>query len=106
MSLTRPNARLLSRQFLSKNQFRTYAAPGEGSIPPSKKRYVPTSGTYPLGFKAGSAHVGVKPSNTRFDDGAPVASETPCSGAALFTTNKFQAAPVTVAREVLKERQR
>jgi glutamate N-acetyltransferase/amino-acid N-acetyltransferase len=104
MSLARPHARLLSRLSLTKSQLRTYAAPGDGTIPPAKKKYVPTSGTYPLGFSAGSAHVGVKPSNTRFDDLALVASETPCSGAAVFTTNKFQAAPVTVSREILKKR--
>ncbi|OCK84003.1 Arginine biosynthesis bifunctional protein ArgJ 1 beta chain [Lepidopterella palustris CBS 459.81] len=83
---------------------RRYAAPGEGSIPPSKKKYVPTSGTYPLGFLASSTHVGVKPSNTCFNDLALIASTTPCSGAAVFTRNKFQAAPVTVSREMLKRR--
>jgi glutamate N-acetyltransferase / amino-acid N-acetyltransferase len=85
-------------------QIRRYAAPGEGSIPPSKKKYVPTSGSYPLGFLAASAHVGVKASNTRFDDLALVASETPCAGAAVFTKNKFQAAPVTVTRDMLARR--
>jgi glutamate N-acetyltransferase/amino-acid N-acetyltransferase len=105
MSLTRINPRFLARKnliFLS--QVRNYAAPGEGTIPPAKKKYVPTSGTYPLGFKAGSAHVGVKASNTRFDDLALIASDTPCAGAAVFTTNKFQAAPVTVSRDMLKKR--
>jgi glutamate N-acetyltransferase/amino-acid N-acetyltransferase len=85
-------------------QIRRYAAPGEGIVPPSKKKYVPTNGTYPLGFVVSSAHVGVKASNTRFDDLALVASETPCSGAAVFTKNKFQAAPVTVTRDMLKRR--
>lgn len=85
-------------------QIRRYAAPGEGSIPSSKKKYVPTSGSYPLGFLAASAHVGVKASNTRFDDLALVASETPCAGAAVFTKNKFQAAPVTVTRDMLARR--
>ncbi|KAF2715375.1 Arginine biosynthesis bifunctional protein ArgJ beta chain [Pleomassaria siparia CBS 279.74] len=103
MTLTRPNIRLLAR-LAPRCQFRAYSAPGESSIPPSKKKYIPTSGTYPLGFKAGSAHVGVKASNTRFDDLALIASETPCAGAAVFTTNKFQAAPVTVSREMLKNR--
>ncbi|KAF2114744.1 Arginine biosynthesis bifunctional protein ArgJ beta chain [Lophiotrema nucula] len=102
MSLARPHARFLSRRAM--NQIRTYAAPGEGAVPPSKKKYVPTAGTYPLGFKAGSAHVGVKASNTRFDDLALIASDSPCAGAAVFTTNKFQAAPVTVSRDMLKRR--
>ncbi|KAF2275268.1 arginine biosynthesis protein ArgJ [Westerdykella ornata] len=105
MSLARPGPRALSRRLiLSKQQFRNYAAPGEGSIPASKRKYVPTSGTYPLGFKVGTAHVGVKPSNTRFDDLALIAAEDPCSAAAVFTTNKFQAAPVTVSSEILKRR--
>ena len=86
------------------SQARQYSAPGEGSIPPSKQKYVPTSGTYPKGFLASSAHVGVKPSNTKFDDLALIASETPCSGAAVFTKNKFQAAPVTVSRSMLEKR--
>lgn len=85
-------------------QVRHYSAPAEASIPPSKQKYVPTSGTYPKGFLAASAHVGVKPSNTRFDDLALVASETPCAAAAVFTKNKFQAAPVTVSRGMLKKR--
>ncbi|KAL2355747.1 arginine biosynthesis protein ArgJ [Cryomyces antarcticus] len=94
------------RRFISvaNTQIRRYSAPGEGSIPPAKQKYVPTSGTYPKGFLAASAHAGVKPSNTKFDDLALIASETPCSGAAVFTKNKFQAAPVTVTRDMLKRR--
>jgi glutamate N-acetyltransferase/amino-acid N-acetyltransferase len=105
MSLTRPNPRLLARtNRLFTSQVRNYAAPGDGVIPAAKKKYIPTSGTYPLGFRTGSAHVGVKASNTRFDDLAIIASDTPCAGAAVFTTNKFQAAPVTVSRDMLKSR--
>ncbi|KAF2012425.1 Arginine biosynthesis bifunctional protein ArgJ beta chain [Aaosphaeria arxii CBS 175.79] len=110
MTLARANPSVLSRISPStrfartRPQIRTYAAPGEGAIPAAKRKYVPTTGTYPLGFRAGSAHVGVKPSNTRFDDLALIASDQPCSAAAVFTTNKFQAAPVTVSREILKKR--
>jgi glutamate N-acetyltransferase/amino-acid N-acetyltransferase len=86
------------------SQARLYSAPGEGSIPPSKAKYVPTSGTYPIGFSAGATHVGVKPSNTRFDDLALIVSDRPCSAAATFTTNRFQAAPVQVSREMLLAR--
>ena len=49
--------------------------------------------------------MGIKASNTRYDDLALIASETPCSAAAVFTQNKFQAAPVTVSRGVLEKRQ-
>ena len=87
-----------------RQQRRHYSIPGDGIIPSDKRQYVPSSGTYPRGFLASSAHVGVKPSNTKFDDLAVIASEKPCSSAAVFTKNKFQAAPVTVSREVLKRR--
>jgi glutamate N-acetyltransferase/amino-acid N-acetyltransferase len=86
-------------------QVRHYAAPGEGGIPALKAKYVPSSGTYPKGFLASSTHVGVKASNTKNDDLTLVASEIPCAGAAIFTKNKFQAAPVTVTRDMLKRRQ-
>ena len=104
MALARPGSSWLARTRAFTGQVRAYSAPGDGNIPAAKKKYVPTSGTYPLGFKAGSAHVGVKASNTRFDDLALIASDTPCAAAAVFTTNKFQAAPVTVSRDILKKR--
>ena len=95
---------LLTRFTRPWNQIRHYSAPIDGSIPTAKQKYVPTSGTYPQGFLASGTHVGVKPTNTRFPDLALIASETPCSGAAVFTTNKFQAAPVVVSKEMLQRR--
>jgi len=85
-------------------QSRKYSAPVDGSIPTAKQKYVPTTGTYPKGFFVSGTHVGVKASNTRFPDLALIASESPCSAAAVFTQNTFQAAPVTVSKEVLKRR--
>ncbi|KAF3396313.1 Arginine biosynthesis bifunctional protein ArgJ [Penicillium rolfsii] len=87
-----------------KGQVRCYSAPLDMAIPASKQRYIPTSGTYPKGFNVSGTHVGVKASNTRFPDLALIASDTPCSAAAVFTTNKFQAAPVQVSRQTLKSR--
>ncbi|KAJ5573891.1 uncharacterized protein N7459_008318 [Penicillium hispanicum] len=87
-----------------KGQVRCYSAPLDMAIPASKQRYIPTSGTYPQGFQVSGTHVGVKASNTRFPDLALIASETPCSAAAVFTTNKFQAAPVQVSRKTLQTR--
>ncbi|KAI4289949.1 MAG: hypothetical protein L6R35_000774 [Caloplaca aegaea] len=87
-----------------KQQNRLYSAPAPGSVPLSKQKYIPTTGTYPKGFLASGIHVGVKPSNTQFPDLALLASLTPCSGAAVFTQNKFQAAPVTISRRVLDRR--
>ena len=82
---------------------RFYSAP-VGSIPASKKKYVPTKGTYPIGFQATGVVVGVKPGNTAKPDLAFVASDRPCTAAAVFTKNKFQAAPVTFSRSLLQNK--
>ena len=87
-----------------RGQIRAYSAPPDFFIPESKLKYVPTSGTYPKGFKVSGTHVGVKASKTSFPDLAFIASEKYCSGAAVFTTNKFQAAPVRVSRSMLEAR--
>ena len=86
----------------SLTQTRSYSAP-TSSIPQSKLKYVPTSGTYPQGFTVSGTHVGVKASNTSKPDIAFIASDPPANAAAVFTTNKFQAAPVQVSRSVLEE---
>ena len=83
---------------------RRYSAPLNGTIPAAKQKYVPMSGTYPKGFLVSGTHVGVKPTNKITPDLAFLASETPCAAAAVFTKNKFQAAPVTVSRNMLKRR--
>ncbi|KAK3952801.1 DNA replication factor C-like protein [Pseudoneurospora amorphoporcata] len=89
---------------LQKVQSRSYSAPVSGSIPAAKKKYVPTSGTYPLGFSASGINVGVKPKNTTKPDVCLVASDRPCAAAAVFTKNKFQAAPVTFSRSLLQKK--
>ncbi|OAG34147.1 hypothetical protein AYO21_11705 [Fonsecaea monophora] len=83
---------------------RHYSAPVDASIPASKVKYVPTSGTYPKGFRVSGTHVGVKPANKSHPDLALIASDRPAYGAAVFTTNKFQAAPVQVSKAVLEKR--
>ncbi|RDW74365.1 bifunctional ornithine acetyltransferase/N-acetylglutamate synthase [Aspergillus mulundensis] len=88
-----------------KGQVRCYSAPVDVAIPASKRKYIPTSGTYPKGFSVSGTHVGVKASNTKFPDLALISSETPCSAAAVFTTNKFQAAPVQVSKKILNATQ-
>ncbi|KAL4890376.1 arginine biosynthesis bifunctional protein ArgJ, mitochondrial [Aspergillus ambiguus] len=88
-----------------KGQVRNYSAPVDMAIPASKRKFIPSSGSYPKGFLVSGTHVGVKASNTKFPDLALISSETPCSAAAVFTTNKFQAAPVQVSRDILKSRQ-
>ena len=82
---------------------RWYSAPVSGSIPAAKKKYVPTEGTYPKGFRVSGTIVGVKPNNTTKPDLAFITSDVPCSAAAVFTKNKFQAAPVTFSRALLQK---
>ena len=83
---------------------RCYSAPVTNSIPAAKKKYVPSSGTYPQGFHASGTVVGVKPGNTTKPDLALLSSHLPCSAAAVFTKNKFQAAPVTFSRDLLQKK--
>ncbi|PMD14808.1 Arginine biosynthesis bifunctional protein ArgJ 1 beta chain [Hyaloscypha hepaticicola] len=97
--LIRPSA-----SYASLSGVRHYSPPPENTIPAAKQKYVPTNGTYPKGFLVSGTHVGVKPTNKSTPDLAFLASETPCAAAAVFTKNKFQAAPVTVSREMLKRR--
>ncbi|KAL8803600.1 MAG: hypothetical protein Q9182_003105 [Xanthomendoza sp. 2 TL-2023] len=96
-------ARLVTAKELFRpiEHIRPYSAPVSGAIPASKQKYVPTSGTYPKGFLATGIHVGVKPANTHTPDLALLVSEVPCPAAAVFTKNKFQAAPVIISRQVL-----
>jgi glutamate N-acetyltransferase/amino-acid N-acetyltransferase len=78
-----------------------YTSPLGIKLSPSRQRLIPTSGTYPQGFRAGGALVGVKPSNKTRPDLALLASDRPCAAAAVFTKNKFQAAPVVFSRDLL-----
>ncbi|CAK7223952.1 Arginine biosynthesis bifunctional protein ArgJ, mitochondrial [Sporothrix curviconia] len=82
---------------------RSYSAPVGNAIPAAKKKYVPSRGTYPQGFSAGGVVVGVKPNNTTKPDLAMIVSDVPCAAAAVFTKNRFQAAPVTFSRELLRK---
>lgn len=87
-----------------RQQIRSYSAPIDSSIPGNKLKFVPTSGTYPKGFRVSGTHVGVKPANTRNADLAFIVSDKPAFSAAVFTTNRFQAAPVQISRKVLENR--
>jgi glutamate N-acetyltransferase/amino-acid N-acetyltransferase len=95
---------LQSWRTLPRSFVRHYSAPVDSSIPASKVKYVPTSGTYPKGFKVSGTHVGVKPANKSHPDLAFIVSDRPAHAAAVFTKNKFQAAPVQVSRAVLAQR--
>ncbi|KAI7905088.1 ArgJ family protein [Cokeromyces recurvatus] len=66
-----------------------------------KQSFIPQSGVYPVGFRASGVSANIKKNKNK--DIALVISNLPCSGAAVFTTNKFQAAPVLVSKETLAE---
>ncbi|PLB34084.1 bifunctional ornithine acetyltransferase/N-acetylglutamate synthase [Aspergillus candidus] len=89
---------------MAKGQVRHYSAPLDMAVPAAKQKFIPSSGSYPKGFLVSGTHVGVKASNTKYPDLALISSETPCSAAAVFTTNKFQAAPVQVSKDILATR--
>lgn len=63
----------------------SYSVVAEGSI------------TTPKGFTAGGLHCGLK-KTTRHDLGA-IVCEVPAAAAGVYTTNRFQAAPLQVTRE-------
>jgi len=75
---------------------------GNSPIPDKKKRFVPTSGTYPKGFLVGSTHIGIKPASKSQPDLILVASEEPSCGAAVLTKNEFPAASVIVTRDIVQ----
>jgi glutamate N-acetyltransferase/amino-acid N-acetyltransferase len=53
--------------------------------------------TAPVGFRAASAAAGIRYQGR--DDVALIAADGPCAAAAVFTSNRAQAAPVLVSRE-------
>ena len=55
----------------------------------------------PKGFKAAGVHCGVRKNKDK-KDLSIIASETICTAAAVYTTNKVYGAPITVTREHLK----
>lgn len=56
--------------------------------------------TSPKGFKAAGIACGLKKSGKK--DLAVIYSEVPCSAAAVFTTNKFKAAPIIVSQKQVR----
>ncbi len=57
--------------------------------------------TAPRGFLAGGAYAGIKSHGPGTKDLGLLVSTSPCTAAALFTTNKVCAAPVVVSRETI-----
>lgn len=81
----------------------TFDIYGNSPIPANKQKFVPSSGTYPKGFRVGSIHVGIKPASKSQPDLVLVASEKPSNAAAVFTKNEFAAPSITVSREIIKK---
>lgn len=57
---------------------------------------------YARGFTAGAGRAGIKESSPK-DDTAVIYSSIPCNAAAVYTTNKVQAAPLKINQEHLKD---
>jgi len=58
--------------------------------------------TSPEGFSAGATYTGIKTEAGRQPDLGILLSDVPCTAAALFTTSRFQAAPVVLSRDRIK----
>ncbi|MBX5493824.1 MAG: bifunctional glutamate N-acetyltransferase/amino-acid acetyltransferase ArgJ [Bryobacteraceae bacterium] len=56
--------------------------------------------TFPLGYRYSSVYAGIR--KVRRDDLALIVSDEPAAAAAIFTTNRVQAAPVRLSRKHLK----
>lgn len=98
--VVQPSAMLSSS---SAAAYSTKAPPSWSSLPLSKQKLIPSSGTYPKGFLVSGISSKVKKSGAK--DLALITSQLdlPCSAAAVFTRNVFQAAPVVVSRERLAD---
>lgn len=67
-------------------------------------RFVPKSGVYPKGFAVGGIHCGVKKNPESLDLALlHNVSGNNAVASAVFTTNKFKAAPVQVSSRIVKE---
>lgn len=66
-------------------------------------RFVPTSGVYPKGFVVGGAHCGVKKDGHSLDLALLHNTHGDAVASAVFTKNKFKAAPVQVSASILRE---
>lgn len=67
------------------------------------ERFVPKTGVYPKGFAVGGIHCGVKKDGKSLDLAIlHNTSGNDATAAAVFTTNKFKAAPVQVLSRILK----
>ncbi|KAF9116984.1 hypothetical protein BGX27_007038 [Mortierella sp. AM989] len=83
-------------------RYSTKAPPSSSSLSPSKQKLIPTSGTYPRGFLVSGISSAVKKSGAK-DLALITSPDYPCSAAAVFTKNVFQAAPVLASKERIND---
>ncbi|KAI8977004.1 ArgJ family protein [Mycotypha africana] len=88
-----------SKQWLAKRFSSTSIQSSYQHLSTRKQSFIPKSGIYPMGFRASGVAANIKKNKNK--DVALIVSDTPCTAAAVFTTNKFQAAPVIVSKETL-----
>ncbi|CCE80193.1 Piso0_003295 [Millerozyma farinosa CBS 7064] len=75
------------------------------SLSDKAARFVPKSGVYPKGFSVGGIHCGVKKDGKSLDLALLRNDyEQPAVASAVFTKNKFKAAPVQVSRSIVEEK--
>lgn len=69
------------------------------------ERFVPKLGSYPKGYVVGGIHCGVKKNKDALDLAMlHNVSGNPSVASAVFTTNKFKAAPVQISSKLIKEK--
>lgn len=75
------------------------------SLSDKAARFVPKSGVYPKGFSVGGIHCGIKKDGQSLDLALLRNDyEQPAVASAVFTKNKFKAAPVQVSRSIVEEK--
>lgn len=75
------------------------------SLSDKAARFVPKNGVYPKGFSVGGIHCGVKKDGKSLDLALLRNDyEQPAVASAVFTKNKFKAAPVQVSRSIVEEK--
>lgn len=68
-------------------------------------KYVPKTGVYPQGFVVGGIHCGIKKDGKSLDLALlHNVHGKDATAAAVFTTNKFKAAPVQISSKIVKEK--
>lgn len=72
------------------------------SLASKATRFVPTTGSYPVGYAVGGAHCGVKKGLALDLALLRNTASTEANAAAVFTKNKFKAAPILVSKKVLE----